>query len=315
MGFRRTLGLSGLLLGILAAAVACQDIRHGIGADLTAAPKDALRLATYNVHYINLRASDGRWSSEGWDARKSPMLETVKALGADVIAFQEMETFAGGDDDSVNLTRSFLLERLPDYAAAAIGDWRTFPSTQPIFYRKARMDLTDEGWFFFSETPDVIYSRTFDGSYPAFASWAAFLDLQTGAEFRVVNLHTDYSSRQNRQRSAALVAERIRPWIDGGETVFLAGDLNARAGSALHTTLEGAGLGFVSVPGATYHLDIGLNLFGAIDHIAYSGEAQPAGTAAVFRERLGAVWPTDHYPVVADFDLVRGGGIPPLPAD
>lgn len=287
----------------LSLIVACQDFRNGQGPSLSEAPSGALRLATYNVHYINTFEESGRWSVAGWDARKEPMDRALKAMQADVIAFQEMETFSGNDDDSSNLTRSFLLDRNPGYAAAAIGDWREFPSTQPIFYRRERLVLLDQGWFFFSETPDVIYSRTFNGSYPAFASWAQFRDLSSGKQFRVVNVHTDFRSRENRRRSVGLIAERIGPWIAAGETVFLAGDLNARHGSELHKVLEQAGLAFVRVDGATYHLDLGLNLFGAIDHIGYSGGARAVGSAAVIREKFGDVWPTDHYPVVADFTL------------
>lgn len=287
---------------LLAAVVACQDVRNSQGPELRVPPDGAVRIATYNVHYIIANQSDGRWAMSGWETRKGPLSETVGSLGADIIAFQEMETFRGGNDDSENLTRSYLLAEHPGFAAAAIGDWRQFPSTQPILYLESRFDVQDQGWFFFSETPEVIYSRTFDGSYPAFASWAQFREKRTGAEFRVVNIHTDYASSENRTKSVNLVAARVAPWIDAGETVFVAGDLNARLGSSLHETLEAVGLTFVPVEGATYHLDRGLNLFGAIDHIAYAG-AKPDGAPMVLRQKFGAVWPTDHYPLVADFRL------------
>ena len=303
--WRRILGSCLAVALLLIAAVACQDFRHGLGPDLKPPAEGVLRLATLNVHYIDMRAGGGRWSKAGWEDRKVPLDRTVKALEADVFAFQEMETFAGGNDDSENLTRSYLLAENPGYAAAAVGDWRSFPSTQPIFYRPARLDLLDQGWFFFSETPDVIYSRTFDGSYPAFASWARFRGRRGGDVFRVVNVHTDYASAENRRRSVDLLADRLGQWIGGGETMILAGDLNARLGSDLHRRLEAAGLRFVPVRGATYHLGVGLNLFGAIDHIGYSGTAAPAGPPVVYREKEGAVWPTDHYPVAADFLLGR----------
>ncbi len=302
MVLRHILRLTGLTLAVLILAVACQDMRNGGQEALVPPPSGALRLATLNVHYIDMRAADGRWSREGWEARKGPLDAAFKAVGADLFAFQEMETFAGGNDDRENLARSWLLARNPGYAAAAVGDWREFPSTQPILYRTDRFELLDQGWFFFSETPDVIYSRTFNGSYPAFASWARFRERGSGASVRVVNVHTDYASRENRRRSVALVAERIRPWIAGGETVLLAGDLNARLGSDLHGMLEEAGLDFVPVAGATYHLDRGLNLFGAIDHIGHAW-AEPVGAPVVVRQKFGAVWPTDHYPLFADFRL------------
>ena len=300
----RRLGLAlGALLVLSLGAVGCQTQRNSVDRALSPAPENSLRLATYNVHYILTRKTKGRWGLSGWEARKGPLDATVKAIGADIIAFQEMESFAGRNDDSENLARDWLLSQNPGYRAAAVGDWRAFPSTQPIFYRADRFILRDQGWFFFSETPDVIYSRTFNGSYPAFASWARFEDHATGAAFRVVNVHFDYASRENRRKSADLVARRIGPWIEGGETVFVAGDLNARLGSGLHDRLGEAGLLFVPVSGASYHMDRGLNLFGAIDHIGHSAEAEPVGAPVVYQEKLGAVWPTDHYPVLADFNL------------
>ena len=297
--FGRAVKWLSLLLLLAALLVGCQQARHSGGPSLVTPKGDTVRLATYNVHYIWLDRASGPWSAGEWEDRKTPLAETVRALQADLIAFQEMESFGGGNDDSQNLARTWLLSELPEFAAAAIGDWRDFPSTQPIFYRKERVTLLDQGWFFFSETPDVIYSRTFNGSYPAFASWADF-DIDGGV-LRVVNVHTDFASRENRTKSVALVAERVRTWREEGRAVVLAGDLNARLGSGLHDTLERAGLTFVPVSGATYHFDRGLNLFGAIDHIAYSDDLEPSGAPVVLREKLGDIWPSDHYPVIADF--------------
>lgn len=39
-------------------------------------------------------------------------------MNADIVAFQEMESFAGGNDGSVNLTPDWLLERDKAYSAA-----------------------------------------------------------------------------------------------------------------------------------------------------------------------------------------------------
>jgi endonuclease/exonuclease/phosphatase family metal-dependent hydrolase len=271
-------------------------------APLPAPAGNALRIATYNVHYIRLDEESGPWSRGDWDRRKTPLAAAAAATGADVMAFQEMESFSRASDGAVNLARDWLLEALPGYGAAATGDWRRFPSTQPIFYRRDRLEPLDQGWFFFSETPDAIYSRTFDGSYPAFASWAQFRDLRTQARFRVVNVHFDAFSPLNRRRSAALVAERLAPWISAGETVILAGDLNAIDGMVPHDILERAGLAFAGVSGSTFHFGRGLNLFGAIDHIAYSG-AERVAPPMVLRRRFGGEWPTDHYPVVVDLRL------------
>ncbi|OSQ52000.1 endonuclease/exonuclease/phosphatase family protein [Marivita geojedonensis] len=264
---------------------------------------DALRIASYNVHYIILGQETGAWSVGDWDRRKAPLDKAFKALRADIVAFQEMESFQRGSDGSVNLARDYLLDQNSEYSVTATGDWREFPSTQPFFYLKKRLQPLEQGWFFFSETPDVIYSRTFNGSYPAFASWARFEDRDTGDRFRVVNVHFEYSSRSNRRLSAELVRDRLTPWTEAGETVFLVGDLNALHGSRTMDILEESGVRFDQTPGATYYLNRGVHLIGAIDHLSRTPDVDLAAGPVVLQEKFDGEWPSDHHPVYADYLL------------
>jgi len=261
---------------------------------------DTLRVATYNVHYIWLDRAQGDWSVGDWDRRKGPLQSAFTSLQADVVGFQEMESF-GRRSAPANLTLDFLRDQNPDYGVAAGGDPAVFPNTQPIFYRADRLTLLDEGWFFFSDTPDVIYSRTFNGSWPAFASWAEFRD-QNGTAFRVYNLHTEYRSASNRKLSAALVAERIAEPMTR-MPVFVIGDFNAIGGSATLGILEDAGVVFDPAQGSTFHFNRGLNLFPAIDHIGRTAGITPVGPSFSVRGQFDGEWPTDHYPVVGDFTL------------
>jgi len=302
---RTALRLAGIVLLVLGLLLGCQSLRHGGTTALPDPAPQSLRVATYNVHYIVLGRETGAWSVADWERRKGPLDLAFKDVSPDVMGFQEMESFGGGSVSDENLALDWLLARNPGYAAAAVGDPRDFPSTQPILYRTDRLDLVDQGWFFFSDTPDVIYSRTFNGSYPAFASWARFSDRRTGAAFRVVNVHTDYASLSNREQSVDLVVARSAPWIAAGETVFLVGDLNARLGDRLVGTLEEAGFSFAPVDGASFHFNRGINLFAAIDHIAVAGDARLAAPPVIVRKQYDGEWPADHYPVVADYELVR----------
>lgn len=301
----RWLGRGLIAVFALLTLVACAlHVTQSEGNVSVAPPQgDALRIASHNVHYIWLDRETGAWSVGDWERRKGPLDSAFKALNADVVAFQEMESFQRGDDGSVNLARDHLLAGNPDYGVAATGDWRTFPTTQPLFYLKSRLQPIDQGWFFFSETPDVIYSRTFNGSFPAFASWAQFQVRETGARFRVANVHFEYSSRSNRLLSAALTRDRIKPWIDAGETVFLVGDLNALHGAQTMDILEESGVVFDRTPGATYHLNRGVHVLGAIDHLARTPNVTLDAGPVVLQERFDGEWPSDHHPVYADYLL------------
>ena len=294
-----------LVLLALLLAVGCQMQRNSGGPAPGPQPGGALRVVTHNVHYVLLNETEGRWSRSGWDRRKPALDAAFKALAADIAAFQEMESFAGGNESGVNLALDWLLAQNPDFAVAAVGDPADLPSTQPILYRRDRLELRDQGWFFFSETPEVIYSRTFNGSYPAFASWAVLRERATGRNVTVINVHFDFRSWENRRRSADLVAAEVRSRLAAGERVVLLGDVNARLGSPTHAILEGAGLRFLPVTGATVHFDRGLNLFSAIDHVAIGPGVAAEGVPMVLRQSFGGVWPSDHYPVAADLVLTQ----------
>lgn len=284
----------GGIVAVLGGMVACNSLPQPVQDPGT----QSLRVATYNVHYIWLGRETGPWSVGDWERRKGPLQSAFRALNADVIGFQEMESFGRGLGPT-NLTLDWLVEQNPDYSAAAIGDPAEFPYTQPIFYRVDRLRLRDQGWFFFSETPDVIYARTFNGSWPAFASWAEFED-RDGTIFRVYNIHTEYRSGSNRRLSSALIADRIAEPMTR-MPVFVIGDFNAISGSQTLAILEEAGVTFWPAQGSTYHFNRGLNLFPAIDHIGGTGGITPVGATFSIRGRFDGEWATDHYPVVGDF--------------
>ncbi|SDX97513.1 endonuclease/exonuclease/phosphatase family protein [Citreimonas salinaria] len=292
----------GALVVVLVLAGCAAQLWFSRPGDLPPPAPGALRVTSHNVHYILLGQEAGPWSRGDWERRKIALDAAFKDLKADIVAFQEMESFRRGSDGAVNLARDWLLERNPGWRAAASGDWRAFPSTQPILYRADRLSLRDQGWFFFSETPDVIYSPTFDGSYPAFTSWAEFADAD-GRVFRVYNLHTDWASGGNRLRSAALVRDRIAPMIADGMPVIVLGDFNALHGAPTMRRIAEAGVTFPRVPGATMHFDRGLHLFGAIDHIGLSPGIDLLGGPFVMQRRYDGVWPSDHHPVVVDIAL------------
>ena len=197
-----------LLLTLTGVLFACASHISNSGQLPIASPApDTVRVATFNVHYIVLAKQEGRWSVADWHRRKNAVDDAFKAMQADIVAFQEMETFTRGSDGSVNLARDFLLAQNPDYAVAAVGDWRDFPSTQPIFYRQDRLNVVEQGWFFFSDTPDVIYSRTFNGSYPAYATWVRFASRENRRVFSVFNVHFDFASQS---KPASLGSTRRR---------------------------------------------------------------------------------------------------------
>jgi endonuclease/exonuclease/phosphatase family metal-dependent hydrolase len=283
--------VSGVLVVVMAAL--------GLGSCRTL-PLDSLHedgggllVATFNVHYLSPRVD-----SMSWDKREAAVLSIVGEMNADVIGFQEMETFSGGRFNDENVQLESIRSEFPEYGVAATGDPSNYPSTQPILYRKELLEPIDQGFFFFSATPDDIYSRPWHKRFPAFASWVRFRTLSDGSTFSVFNIHTDSSSPRNRMKTARLVTQRIADRSHPNEPVVLLGDFNAPASFPSFRVYLRAGFSLPSGRASTFHFNRGLHLFGAIDHVLAQNGFRVSGSSVVRRQYDG-VWPSDHYPVAA----------------
>jgi endonuclease/exonuclease/phosphatase family metal-dependent hydrolase len=188
------------------------------------------------------------------------------------------------------------MKQLPHYEVTAVGDPREFPSTQPVLYRRSRFEALEQGFFFFSSSPDVIYSKPWKGRYSAFCSWTRLLDRNTNRCLYVYNVHFDYSSAQNRLKSSRLVAQRVANRAHPEDDVVVLGDFNAPGFFGAVTTLREKGFRLAQGYGSTFHFYRGINILPAIDHVLYAGALLHRETR-VIRRRFGGVWPADHYPV------------------
>ena len=264
------------------------------------APAEAFRVASFNIAYI--RDPDGL---PKWERRREAVAAVVAEIDADILAFQEMETFAGGSFNPVNRQLDWVLANAPHYRAGAVGEASRFPSTQPILYRAERFELLDQGWFSFSPTPDRPFARGFDGGPSSFASTVRLRDRRDGRAFTVVNVHPDARDADNRLRAAELIAARARPLVASGEPVLVVGDLNASRGSPTVMRVKEAGFEGTDLLRPTYHLGVGLGFAPAVDHILHSPAFERVGEAVRHRGRYAGAFPSDHYPVSALYRLVR----------
>ncbi|GAB5446181.1 endonuclease/exonuclease/phosphatase family protein [Gymnodinialimonas sp.] len=263
---------------------------------------DALRLATLNVHYLRPANRRGIASMAEWDRRRHPLNAAFRAIDADIFALQEVGLFPCCAQNGPNPALDWLLQHNPNYGVAAHGPAAEFPQNQPILYRRDRVTLLDQGWFFFSEMPEVLATPGFaEGSYPTFANWATFR--HRGEVLHVVNTHLDVTSWSNRRISSALVMHRIAPWLEAGERVVFMGDMNSFAFTRPVRVIENNGLALAPVRGPTFHFYRGLHLYGAIDHMAYSDGVTPVRDPVVVRQQFDGGWPSDHYPVFMDVVL------------
>lgn len=176
-----------------------------------------------------------------------------------------------------------------------------------IFYDTRRLSPVEHYTFWLSDTPETIGSNTWGAAFPRVVTWVRFQDLHDGGrEFYVLNTHFDHASRYARERSAALMAQRIAG-LDHSLPVLVTGDFNAAAHKdPVYEAMLGAGLVDTwetaaerSAPYGTFHGYKPLVPDGdRIDWIL-STPGVTARRASVNTFSRNGRFPSDHLPVQA----------------
>ncbi len=258
---------------------------------------DTVHIASFNIHYIVPHDNN-----DDWEERRHAVTRVLEDMNADIVAFQEMETFDGGHYSERNLQLEWIMSTTMGYDAAAIGNPEVFPSTQPILYKDSKYVAEEQGFFFFSNTPDEIYSEQWNGGYPYFCSWARFRIENTEKKFYVFNVHNDFKSRSNRLKTSELVATRIKKIVQKDSPVIVLGDFNVPNRFKEIRLLEGIGLSVVPPNGATNRV-LGMHLLPAIDHILVNDVISVQSGIKVWRGRYDDIYPADHYPISVNIML------------
>lgn len=190
--------MTGILLAV-ASGVFAQGIKEA-------------RVMTYNIRYKN--SID---SINSWEFRKDNVASLIKYHQADIIGVQE--AFLTQIHD--------LVDRLPGYKWCGVARV-TGPSAEyaAIFYRADKYRLIDSGTFWFSETPYIKETKSWDAMYPRVASWCKFRELKTGVVFYHFNTHLDHVGEIARQHSAEILNQQIDS-IAKKMPVLLTGDFNS----------------------------------------------------------------------------------------
>lgn len=259
------------------------------------AAAEPLRVMTFNVRYPN--PGDG---ANVWAARRDLLVETIRSRRPDLIGTQELYYEQG----------RYIVEKLPEYAWFGLSRRGNHEDEHMgVFYRKDRLRVVESGDFWLSATPEKPGSISWDMSLPRMVTWAVFELTGTGKEFRYFNTHFAHRKVDEtaRLKSAMLLACRIG-LLDDGEPVILTGDFNAPAGGAVHQVLaqhlkdawrEAAQR---TGPEDTFHGFTGKPRPGRIDWILFRAPWKVL-SAETITDRKGNVFPSDHFPVLAVFEI------------
>ena len=252
-------------------------------------------LTSLRVMTFNLRRHKASDKENGWTQRRYAAAETIRRHAPDLVGTQE------GLHDQVG----YLEEQFPEYGF--LGEARfggRNDEFNAILYRKERFKVLGTGNFWLSDTPDVPGSRTWGNLVPRMATWARFMDKDTGNVFHHLNTHLDHLVPRARKLGALLIQKRLPKDVPA----LVTGDFNALQRGGTYRYLTGpAGLTdsrwacetpVESRWNATFHNFTGRGLY-RIDYVLGRHVARYASYRVV-RDRVEGKLPSDHFPVVAD---------------
>lgn len=253
----------------------------------------ALAQDTLTVMSLNIRYPSSEDGANVWEKRRDLTVAMIRVAAPDLIGTQELYQRQGDD----------IVRALPHYGWFGTDRYGGHSDEHMgIFYRRDRLKMVEHGQFWLSETPEKPGSMSWGIDLPRLVNWAVF-ETRDGRRFRFYDTHFPHRDQDEaaREQAARLLAVRIAE-APKDQPVILTGDFNTVDSSAAHRALtEGLADAWLAQvnrqgPSFTFHDFTGRG-DRRIDWILTRGFAV-AEVATVATHR-GAVFPSDHYPVVA----------------
>lgn len=188
--------------------------------------KSELRVMTFNIRYGT--ANDGE---NNWEYRKNNVVETIKNFKPDLLGLQE----------ALQLQIDECLKQMPSYSYVGVGrdDGKSAGEHSCIFYLKDRFSVDSSGTFWFSETPNVIASKSWGNNITRICTWVRLHHKLSGKIFYMFNIHLDHESQSSREKSTELLVRKIS---EKSLPIILTGDFNCGDDNAAIKTILKAGL-------------------------------------------------------------------------
>lgn len=195
---------------------------------------------------------------------------------------------------------------------ARVGEGRSpiemFTEYSAVYYRKDKYNLIDSGTMWLSETPEKKYTKSFESKHNRIATWAVLEDKETGEKFTHINTHLDHVLESTRVEQSKVLLNKIAE-LEKNTKVICTGDFNtfetAEAYSVMSEAMADSKLvAKNSDTGITFHKygTIEEHEDGAIDFI-FTTKGITVDTYKIIRNTVEGMYPSDHYPIVADIVL------------
>jgi endonuclease/exonuclease/phosphatase family metal-dependent hydrolase len=256
---------------------------------------EAIRVVTWNI----LRGCDRGppWLRGDWPVRQKALAQALDGVQPDVLCVQE----------ALSGQLGFLDRVLPAHHRVGVGreDGEEKGEHCAIFFDSVRFEKLDAGTFWLEEPSDRPAGWRLGGP-KRICTWLRLRDNQTGANFRICNVHL-YLTERSRQRAVRLILKRLAP-LDSSEPLLLAGDFNATDEAPSRRLFALAGLESTAarakVPVRPTYQFYGIRLR-SLDEILADAR-WTVHDHQVLDVKPGNCYPSDHFGVMADLAL-KGG--------
>ena len=256
-----------------------------------------LNVATFNIRYKN---NGDKRDGNGWELR-GPVI-------ADLIKFHDFDIF--GAQEVLNEQLNDLSGNLPAYGHIGVGrdNGKEAGEYAPIFFKKEKFKLIQEGHFWLSEKTDKP-NRGWDAALPRICTWGQFQEISSGLKFFFFNTHFDHVGVTARRESSKLILTKIKE-LAGNEPTILTGDFNVDQNNEIFSILSGSELKDAytttelryALNGTFNHFDSNAMTDSRIDHIFLSN-------CAVVK-RYGVLTDTYRSPLAKQSNVNTGGNFP-----
>ena len=257
--------------------------------------EEATRVMSFNVRCKN----DGMQTITN---RSKVAVEVIKQYAPDSFGVQEC---------TPRWKRIFAANLDGKYACvgAARDFYGPFTEYSSIYYLKDKYNLIDSGTFWLSETPEKRWTKSFDSTCYRVASWALLEDKETGKRYTHINTHLDHVLESTRESQMKVLIDCVKK-VANGSPIIMTGDFNAYEDDSL--VYEVACESFNDAKKVAVNSDTGRTFTsygtkeedgtGAIDFI-FADKSLEIDTYKIIRNTVQDIYPSDHYPIVADIRL------------
>lgn len=257
---------------------------------------------TFRCMSFNLRVAVTVDGPNYWPFRLHAVTVMIRQHHPDFLATQEVTDGMAKD----------LEKPLENYVCCGDGrDADRHGERCALYIRKKDWQIEHTETVWLSDTPEVPGSGDPEEGYPRICTMALVSSLKTSARLLILNVHLSYRSPRAREQNIVTLLRFIDLWKEKYACpVILLGDFNATPDHPIHQVIRGHGLLSSldrSATGvrSTFHGFLGGKLLETIDYIYYTNEVTCL-TFDVDQSTLFGRYPSDHFPIIANFELLKG---------